>query len=283
MLEMNKSTKESIQLITEGAYSQTQGAEDSARAMEEIANGIHQVSATALTVSDSAVSALETALSGKNALSKMKVQVNQISIGTIEALTMVAALKEQSQQIEGVLHAITEFSEQTKLLALNAAIEAARAGEHGKGFAVVASEVRKLAEASSASVLSIATLLHSIQRESVRIGDKMDDSADQIQAGVILTQQAEQSFDHVVDIFSQVSHQIQEVSAAAEEMSAGSEEVSASVHSMAIIAKEVSVQTTHMYELTNQQIEMMQHVADASTALSRMSHEVKLAVLQVKV
>ncbi|SFK92969.1 methyl-accepting chemotaxis protein [Paenibacillus sp. 1_12] len=283
MLDMNAIIRETIQQIMNGARSQKLSADDSSLAMEEIAVGIQRIAESSMTVSDAAVSALEVAAAGKDTSFKMKHQIDSISSKAGEAVASVTDLKQYSSKIEDVLSAITDFSNQTKLLALNASIEAARAGEHGKGFAVVAGEVRKLAEASFASVQSIASLLHNIEQESQRIGDKMDDVASEIQEGVALSEQAEQSFERVVEVFRLVTMQIQEVSAAAQQMSAGSEEVAASVNGIAYIAKEVSEQTDHIHDLTNQQLDKMRHVADASSILSGMTQDMIQAVQQVKV
>jgi len=99
----------------------------------------------------------------KNELSNNK---SLTDVKNIDFEEQLFTLKQQSQEVFGVLDAIESIAQQTNLLALNAAIEAARAGEHGRGFAVVADEIRKLAESTqkslSAAKVDISAVVESI-------------------------------------------------------------------------------------------------------------------------
>lgn len=66
------------------------------------------------------------------------------------------------EKIDELANAIKEIADQTGLLSLNASIEAARAGEAGRGFSVVASEIGKLADQSSQTVGSIASIVQEV-------------------------------------------------------------------------------------------------------------------------
>jgi len=74
----------------------------------------------------------------------------------------VLRLRQEAEQIGGMVESISAVAAQTNLLALNAAIEAARAGAAGKGFAVVAEEVRKLAGESRKAAERVGVLAGTI-------------------------------------------------------------------------------------------------------------------------
>ena len=82
-------------------------------------------------------------------------EIEVLRLGMFEMLGQVSAVREVSDRIAPMVHAIRSIAKQTNLLALNATIEAARAGDAGRGFAVVADEVRMLADDSGAATQSI--------------------------------------------------------------------------------------------------------------------------------
>jgi methyl-accepting chemotaxis protein len=283
LLEINRIVSKTVEEVNEGAQTQHLSASESSRSMDEISHAIERVSGSSMHVSDASQKALDSAESGKETVQHMKEQIHIISEVTQEANELVLVLRGYSQQIGHALQSITEISDQTKLLALNASIEAARAGEHGSGFAVVAGEVRKLAEESSSSVIHIASLLQNIQNESILISNKMSDGTEEIKKGISLSERAEASFHSVVDSFRFVASQIEEMSAASQQMTASSEEVAASVSAIADIAKNSLTRTEEVNQLTHQQLNAAQHIADSAAALNGLTHELKKALGQLKV
>lgn len=283
MLKMNLTVDASVGQIRQGAHEQKQGAGDSAQAIEEIAKGIHDISESSTAVSDAAADVLSKAQTGQQSMTRMKEQMGSISLSAVEVSERVQTLNRYSAEIGGVLDTVREFAAQTKLLALNASIEAAQAGEHGRGFAVVAAEVRKLAEASAASVQAMSSLLLGIQGEAGHIGVQMETAVQEVGNGVQLTMEAEASFTHVVDAFRLVARSIQEVSAAAEEITAGSEEAAASVHTISEISAVVSDRSDEIYRMAGEQSALFQKIAELSGNLQQQTREMTEAVSKVKV
>jgi methyl-accepting chemotaxis protein len=73
-----------------------------------------------------------------------------------ELLGKVQGLKGFVDELQGMVQAIAQITQQTNLLAINATIEAAHAGSLGRGFATVAQEVRALSKQSGETGARIA-------------------------------------------------------------------------------------------------------------------------------
>ena len=168
----------------------------------------------------------------------------------------ITALAAKSEQIGGIVQAITGIAGQTNLLALNAAIEAAHAGEQGRGFAVVAEEVRKLAEESERAAASIAELIDHIQAETRVTVQTVEAGGRRIDRGADVVEQTREAFtriggfvDGVTTRIDHIAEATADVLAVAEQSSATAQEASASSGRTATSAAEIAVSAQELARL----------------------------------
>jgi methyl-accepting chemotaxis protein len=155
---------------------------------------------------------------GTTAVQEASAAMDQLDESSRDVTAAIRQLAEKSNQIGGIVGAITAIAEQTNLLALNAAIEAARAGEQGRGFAVVAEEVRKLAEESQQAAGSIGAIVREIQTETQRTVIAVEDSSARAQHGATVVAQAREAFEQITDSVEQTAARVTDITAAAAEV-----------------------------------------------------------------
>jgi len=255
---------ENINLEFEKIDSKTQ---DNSSNAEEVYASIQQVTANMEELEAQA----ERGNQNSNSIKERAKAVEKNSKRAIENTSLVYREKEEHikiaieeskvvEEIKVMADSIASIAEQTNLLALNAAIEAARAGESGKGFAVVAEEVRKLAEESASSVITIQNTIERVEKAFNNLSENSKEIIRFIKTNVKedLEGYGSIAWQYTKDgaFISTMSKQIAEMS---EHVNASIEQVSAAISNTAKNSEEVSG-STHSIQ---------QGIDDTSTAMKQ--------------
>lgn len=267
MQETSRQVATAMEEIAAGVAEQANHAHQILRMMEHsgelVERGFQQAAETLAKSRQST----QTAYDGDEAIRTVMSHLTAMTHFVEQAVRSVERLGNRSEEIGGIITAITAIAEQTNLLALNAAIEAARAGEQGRGFAVVADEVRKLAEQSGQSAKQITDLIRRIQHETRATIETMEQVAEGVEEQVRLigtgsdalrqivrqteeTEQAAYEMERILNGLKQnvtdvlqavraISSIIEQHSAATQQVSASAEEQAATIEEMAAGSEEL--------------------------------------------
>jgi len=186
--------------IAQGNTNLSERTEQAAASVQQTASSMEQMTSTLKSNADLTMQAAQLSGAAKDAASAGGTAVEQV----IDTMNNIAS---SSRQIVDIIAVIDGIAFQTNILALNAAVEAARAGEQGRGFAVVAGEVRTLAQRSAQAAKEIKGLIHT--------------SADKVDAGAQLVDDAGKTMQSIVSQVKRVSDLLGEISAATQQQSSG--------------------------------------------------------------
>ena len=226
--------------IADGSTSQSARAAQVSTASQEMSSTIAEITRSVSYAAQAAKAASEVAESGGRIVVSTIESMNGISKTAKRSSGIISSLGGRSREIGSIITVIDDIADQTNLLALNAAIEAARAGEQGRGFAVVADEVRRLAEKTMKATKEIDTMIRTMQDETGKAIESMENEVSAVGAGARLAEEAGASLNEIVSRVEVVTSMIESVMVAIQQQNSATEQISSDMEGVSVVVGETS-------------------------------------------
>ena len=279
----------SVEEVTAGAASVAESsvkvstnADTSVRSVEQVLNAMEDLSSSIATVATK-VDVVSRLSQEANAHSTEGVAqagvaergINAINVAVNDVDSIIVEIRSQMEEIGKIVDIIGDIADQTNLLALNAAIEAARAGDAGMGFAVVANEVKALAQESQGSAENIGQIINSLQQQSERAANAMEQATTEVKKGSEAITETIQFFHTIAEEVEDITENMVEVASLSEEGAAAVEEITASVSEVRNLseqtAKEAAGSSASAEEASSALNQVSTVIADLSVIATRIN------------
>ena len=234
-------------------------------------------------LTSSASESLEKAKEGGLSIKKAMAHMDMIEETVNTSAAVVGALGERSDEIGRIVETISGISSQTNLLALNAAIEAARAGAQGKGFAVVADEVKNLAGESRAAAEEISKLIASIQAETSKAVESMNDGREIVRTGTEAVRASGRAFKELADTSVKSHEQLEGVTDTMHNMSSQTSDIVSLTRNVESSGQKITESSLLVMAATQEQATAEAEISEASNNLTQIAQEMLASIQQFKI
>ena len=258
-------------------YSQVQGqavdTDTSADKMAVLSKRIDAINDNTRQIDATVDRTVDISEKGRKTIASLNEQ-NSITTENINHLvTDIDSVVKKAMGISKITETMNEIAEQTNLLSLNASIEAARAGEQGRGFSVVAEEIHKLADESIKAGEQINQIISEINdsTQNAVSSAKMTNKLVADQSRIL--RETNSVFGQINDCIDEMANQLDLIMKQLHEMTVDKDAVSSSITNIVAVAGRVSQATKDLGTQVEDQVRMMEILAEKTAGLSTQASE----------